>query len=57
MTVLDKSYRQQGDSLIITNADLINAGSTRLQFGRDFSFAMRIPQRKPQTLSFDYAEI
>lgn len=39
VTVLDKSYRQQGDSLIITNADLINAGSTRLQFGRDFSFA------------------
>lgn len=37
-TVLDVSYRQSGESLIIANADLINAGKTRLRFGSDFSF-------------------
>lgn len=38
VTVLDVSYRQAGESLIIANADLINAGKTRLRFGKDFSF-------------------
>lgn len=38
VTVLDVSYRQAGESLIIANADLINAGKTRLRFGSDFSF-------------------
>lgn len=38
VTVLDVSYRQAGDSRIISNAEQINAGKTDLTFGEDFKF-------------------
>ena len=38
VTVLEESYRQREGSLIIENAERINAGSTQLRFGKEFSF-------------------
>lgn len=38
VTVLDRLFRQAGDSLIAYNAKQINEGSTRLCYGRDFVF-------------------
>lgn len=38
VTVLDRLFRQAGDSLIAYNAKFINEGNTRLFFGKDFVF-------------------
>lgn len=38
VTVLDQIFRQSKDSLIAYNASFINAGSTKLYYGNDFSF-------------------
>ncbi len=38
VTVLDRVFRQSDDSFIALNAKIINAGETKLYFGRDFTF-------------------
>lgn len=38
VTVLDRLFRQAGDSLIAHNAKFINEGNTRLYYGNDFVF-------------------
>lgn len=38
VTVLDRLFRQAGDSLIAHNAKCINEGSTQLYYGKDFVF-------------------
>lgn len=38
VTVLDVSYRQKDNQLLLENAELINTGKTRLKFGKEFRF-------------------
>ncbi len=38
VTVLDVSYRQKDKQCLLENAELINAGNTRLKFGKEFRF-------------------
>lgn len=38
VTVLDVSYRQKDNQILLENAELINTGKTRLKFGKEFRF-------------------